>query len=366
MVTEHGKSVYAWGIGGWNPITLTPNAKDAQADGWTRYNFTGYEGRDAVRRVQGADRPDGRRSARSDASAAGGRLWENNGDNGQYGTTMALMLLPHWTDGCIDSDGGPVLRGQSAPRRTTSSRRRRCSSNSSNPVRELRYDNNDAAKGVPDMQTLGVKYLMVRTEKAKAQADARPELTKRRRGRAVEHLPGRRQRPRRAARPCSRWSSTAAAATSANATSSSARAGSSTATTGRRCRPTTARRTGSGSTSPSIRAAATAWRPGDRAARSTSSCRRADRRQGRSRRSRSATCRLGEQDLRFDVDQIGVPVLVKVSYFPNWQVSGAEGPYRIAPNMMVVVPTSTDVQLTYGRSPLDYFAYLLTFVGIGC
>ena len=56
---------------------------------------------------------------------------------------------------------------------------------------------------------------------------------------------------------------------------------------------------------------------------------------------------LGDQDLRFSVDKIGVPVLVKISYFPNWKVSGAEGPYRIAPNLMVVVPTSTDVHLTY-------------------
>jgi hypothetical protein len=60
-----------------------------------------------------------------------------------------------------------------------------------------------------------------------------------------------------------------------------------------------------------------------------------------------------------------VPVLVKISYFPNWHVSGAKGPYRIAPNLMVVVPTSTDVHLTYERSRLDYFAYLLTLIGIG-
>jgi hypothetical protein len=32
---------------------------------------------------------------------------------------------------------------------------------------------------------------------------------------------------------------------------------------------------------------------------------------------------------------------------------------------MVVVPTSTNVHLTYERSQLDYFAYLLTFIGIG-
>ena len=46
-----------------------------------------------------------------------------------------------------------------------------------------------------------------------------------------------------------------------------------------------------------------------------------------------------DQSVQFDVDQVGVPVLVKVSYFPNWRVDGAEGPYRIGPNQMVVVPT---------------------------
>ena len=73
---------------------------------------------------------------------------------------------------------------------------------------------------------------------------------------------------------------------------------------------------------------------------------------------------LGDQDLRFTVDKVGVPILVKISYFPNWHVSGAKGPYRIAPNLMVVIPTSKDVHLTYERSNLDYFAYLLTFIGI--
>ena len=43
--------------------------------------------------------------------------------------------------------------------------------------------------------------------------------------------------------------------------------------------------------------------------------------------------------VRFDVCEIGVPVLVKISYFPNWQASGAEGPYRVTPNLMVVIPT---------------------------
>ena len=58
-------------------------------------------------------------------------------------------------------------------------------------------------------------------------------------------------------------------------------------------------------------------------------------------------------------------MLVKVSYFPNWQVDGAEGPYRVAPNLMVVVPTENEVRLHFDRSTSDLVFYLLTLVGIG-
>jgi uncharacterized membrane protein len=58
-------------------------------------------------------------------------------------------------------------------------------------------------------------------------------------------------------------------------------------------------------------------------------------------------------------------VLVRVSYFPNWKVDGAIGPYRVAPNMMVVIPTSTSVSMSFEPSIVDRFAYLLTVIGIG-
>jgi hypothetical protein len=74
--------------------------------------------------------------------------------------------------------------------------------------------------------------------------------------------------------------------------------------------------------------------------------------------------KIDEQDLSFHVDKVGVPVLVKVSYFPNWSAHGAEGPYRIGPNMMVVVPTANDVSMTFDRSTSDLFFYALTAFGI--
>jgi len=51
--------------------------------------------------------------------------------------------------------------------------------------------------------------------------------------------------------------------------------------------------------------------------------------------------------ISFHTTAVGVPHLVKVSYFPNWQATNAEGPYRATPSLMVVVPTDEDVTLDF-------------------
>ena len=68
--------------------------------------------------------------------------------------------------------------------------------------------------------------------------------------------------------------------------------------------------------------------------------------------------------ISFDVSRTGVPVVVTISYFPNWQASGAEGPYRVSPNLMVVVPTSHHVSLSYGTTPVDYEGWGLTILAL--
>lgn len=68
--------------------------------------------------------------------------------------------------------------------------------------------------------------------------------------------------------------------------------------------------------------------------------------------------------IAFTVDQIGTPVLVRTSFFPAWQANGAEGPFRVAPNFMVVVPTETDVELVFARTTTDLVALLLSGIGI--
>ncbi|HET9060406.1 MAG TPA: hypothetical protein VFN61_10835 [Acidimicrobiales bacterium] len=71
-----------------------------------------------------------------------------------------------------------------------------------------------------------------------------------------------------------------------------------------------------------------------------------------------------DTSISFDVSRTGVPVVVTESYFPNWQVNGAKGVYRVSPNLMAVVPTSHHVTLYYGTTAVDYEGWLLSLIGI--
>jgi len=68
--------------------------------------------------------------------------------------------------------------------------------------------------------------------------------------------------------------------------------------------------------------------------------------------------------ISFHVSRTGAPVLVKTSYFPDWQASGAEGPFRVTPNLMVVVPTDHTVTLTYGTAAVGKAGYVATVAGV--
>ncbi|MGH9018071.1 MAG: hypothetical protein ACRDY1_10035, partial [Acidimicrobiales bacterium] len=74
--------------------------------------------------------------------------------------------------------------------------------------------------------------------------------------------------------------------------------------------------------------------------------------------------KMGIDSLSFHVDRTGVPVVVGISYFPNWHVTGAAGPWRAEPNLMVVDPSSHTVTLTYGATAADHLGLLLSIVGV--
>ena len=346
----------------WGPITATATNADAQGDGWSRYNFEGYEGRrehyteyhQVVTTMESVgDNPE---------YGCGRALWENSPDNGLYGTTMALMLLPFWTDGCIGSMEGLFFEASgTTPYHflTTAA----MSKQSSNPVRELRYTNNDASVGVRHLQDLGVRYVMVRSPEAKAQAQSRPELTL-----IASSQP---------------WDIYLVAGSDIVVPLTT--------------QPVVVNGRGGDARERNLELG-TSWfqQPEEWAAMPAddgpASWQRIDVAIDLSRRVGEpgdsgrqvdivvpaqsiepvplapvtvSNVEVGQQSLSFDVDQVGVPVLVRVSYFPNWEATGADGPYRVGANMMVVVPESTTVELSYGRSAIDYITILLTLVGIG-
>lgn len=58
--------------------------------------------------------------------------------------------------------------------------------------------------------------------------------------------------------------------------------------------------------------------------------------------------KVGKNDLTFQTNCLGLPHLIKISYHPNWRVSGADRIYLVSPSFMLVYPTATTVRLRYG------------------
>ena len=354
-----------YGIG---PFSV-PSSNDGFVDGWARWNFTGYEGKNAYGEYR-AIVETMKQIGEDPRYGCGRALWENNGELNKYGTTMGLMLLPHWTDGCIGSMEGLFFEASgTTPYHFIAAAA--MSKQSSNPVRELRYDDNNAALGVRYLQELGVRYYMGFTPEAVREASAQPALREiTRSGPWVIY-------------------EVAASDLVVPLTVQPVVVGGRTDSQADMGHP--------GDAKERWLEIGTSWlqNPNDwpavPAASGPSEWQRIDVAIDMNRRigepdesSRRVDVVLptqsidvvnvepivvsqveqGRSSVSFSVDKIGTPVLVRTSYFPNWNVSGAEGPYRVAPNMMVVIPTQTDVKLSFGWSLLDVFAYVLSIVGI--
>ena len=354
QVNSAGQYEYVWG-----PLR-TKSTNDGFVDGWARWNFTGYEGKNAYGEYYGIVQT--MKQLGEDSTQGCGRaLWENSGELNKYGTTMSLMLLPFWTDGCISSMEGLFFEAAgSTPYHFITAAA--MSKQSSNPVRELRYDNNDATLGVRYMQELGVKYFMGFTPEAIAQASQQEGLTEvARSGPWVVY----RVANSDVVTPLATQPVVANIATS-NPRERWLEVGTSWFQ-----HPETW-------TTPIADDGPSEWQRIDvvvdeskREGEPNSNNRRVDVVNPATALTPVplepvviSNVSIGEESVQFSVDKIGVPVLVRVSYFPNWKVDGATGPYRVAPNMMVVIPTSTTVNMHYGWNMIDYVAYLLSFAGI--
>lgn len=68
--------------------------------------------------------------------------------------------------------------------------------------------------------------------------------------------------------------------------------------------------------------------------------------------------------IRFRTTAVGLPHIIKVSWFPNWKVRGASGIYCISPGFMCVFPDQPEVELYYGSTWSDIVGYAVTVLGL--
>jgi hypothetical protein len=305
---------------------------------WARWNFSGYEGKpaypeyhDIVETMDNLGQTQG----------CGRAMWEHEEQHDRYGTPMALMLLPFWTDGCIGSMEGLFFES-SATTPYHFLNQDELSTGPSNAQRELPYRPGAPSAeqfdlGIEHLQMFGVKYYMAISEPMIALGRANPSL-----------------KEVASSGPWVVFEVVGTELVTALDNNPAVLTGIDTAhgwldaivpwyldksqwnvwpSSGG---PDDWQRITAGeqpSVVPTTPVAVT-------------------------------NVETGTDSISFDVSRPGTPILVKASYFPNWQVSGADGPWRVGPNLMVVVPTSEQVTLHYGMTPIDYGSWLLTLVAI--
>ena len=319
-----------------------------QPSAWAEWNYSGYEKK--------PDYPEFRAvlkmmSSVGASQGCGRAMWEYDPSLNRFGTTESLMLLPYFTNGCIDSMEGLLFESAS----TTPFHfinQNELSPNPSNAVVGLPYGGLDVPLGIQHLQQLGVRYLLASSTTVQDAVAADPSATlvgstgpwsTNYNGEALDTtwkvyriadtqlvVPLTRQPVvwRGVGADQSSWLSPAV-----DWYDHPSRWDVVPAADG----PATWTRVPIGATTvPSVREPAV----------TVSDVRQTD------------------AGVSFHVDRVGVPVEVRISYFPNWHASGAEGPYRTAPNLMVVVPTSNDVTLTYGNVPADWIGQAVTLASL--
>ena len=329
----------------WGPVTIGATDQNFVA-GWAAWNFTGYESRAGYPVYKSLV------DTMTDVGneyGCGRALWEYDRDElGSYGTPMAPMLLPYWTDGCIGSMEGLYFES-SATVPFHFLMQSELSANPSRPMRGLPYRGLDLASGIEHMQMSGVRYYLAFSEQAVQQAT--------RYGDRLQLLAI--SEPWRIYRVVDSplVEGLAYEPNVSSAGDAGGRAWTDPAVAW--FNDPTRRHVLVSSDGPET------WSRVDVANAAFVGGRSFTAPTERPLPSISVTdVREGGERISFSVDRVGVPVVIKTSYFPNWSAKGAVGPYRATPNWMIVIPTENNVELEFAATWAEYLGWLLTSGGI--
>lgn len=296
--------------------------------GWAKWNFEGYEAKEPWPEYLAL-------METIDGLEPGRVMWEYSKDQDRYGTPMALMLIPYWTGGTHPSMEG--LFFESSP--TTPFHflaQTEVSARGSQPIPGLSYHPFDFDRGIEHLELFGVRYYVAYTDEAREKADAHPDLVRVADTApfTVYELPPR-SLVEVASHPVAVYDGADAFSDmSLEWFGEPARADRWIVAEGPADWPRVTSAAGVDSFSP-LAGGGTV-----------------------------SDVVVGEERISFRTTAVGVPHLVKVSYFPNWHAEGADGPYPATPSFMVVVPTSTDVVLDFGLTWAELTGRTLTGLGL--
>lgn len=308
--------------------------------GWANWNYQGYEAKQTW--------PEYRNLMTAVSELPPGRVqWEANKDLNRYGTPMSPMLFPYWTGGTHPSMEGLYFESSiTTPFHFLNTAE--LSTEPSNPISGLKYHNGDYERGARHMELFNVAYYVAFTDTARERADRHPAFE-----RAAEPAPF-----------------TVYSLPESSLVDIAVN------------QPWVFEEPGGGvfgslaaifteDETPGFFEAALAWYENlemldqwvaadgpaewERIAPELSGGAAAD---AKALSSAGRTEPIGEEGrvwgvelddhrIAFNTSAVGAPHMIKVSYFPNWRASGAEGPWRAAPSFMLVVPTQERVELRF-------------------
>ncbi|MGH9126644.1 MAG: hypothetical protein ACRDZ8_18240, partial [Acidimicrobiales bacterium] len=142
---------------------------------WVLWNYSGYQSSGKSRQAEYFGLVNTmKRLGQTDG--CGRAMWEYEPELDQMGTPDALMLLPYWTNSCIGSMEGLYYESAATtPYHFVNASE--LSLQPSDPVRGLTYSPTpDITEGIQHLQMLGVKYYMALTPQTQSQADSDPDL----------------------------------------------------------------------------------------------------------------------------------------------------------------------------------------------
>jgi hypothetical protein len=336
-------------------------------DFWAQWNYSGYQDTSPT---STKPKPYGEYRDLMDQMGRllpGRAMWEGGQAIDAYGTSLALMLLPYWTHGRIASMEGLYYESSATtPFHFMAVAPLSGPGNASNPVRGLDYRTiDDFDLGVRYMQLLGVRYYMAYSTEAKAKASANPKLALIAQVRDQDKAPPLgwniyqvKDAATVAPLPYEPVVATAHAGTQSECFSRPAVKGEEDPELGAwECMAAGWWNDPSALDRPIAAGGPSSWARVPASAAASAPRRRLPA-------VKVTHVRSTDDTVSFHVSRTGVPVMVRTSYFPNWEADGADGPWRATPNFMVVVPTSHTVTLHYARSTAEKVGIALSFLGV--